>query len=303
MAVDPGDALRTFLFVPGDRPDRIAKAYRSGADCVIVDLEDAVAGARKVEARHSAVAAIGREAQADGPGRTWLAIRVNGAASGLMAQDIAGLAPVWTKLDFIVLPMADVPSVGEVTALMDAVERHGSTSPEGPRIIALIETAESVLNAAGVAAADPRVAALALGPADLAKQLGLTLTADGRELLLARSQLVLAAAAAGLRPPIDGPWFNLRDETGLRTSTEQARRLGFGAKQVLHPRQIGPVQQILAPTAEQIAWAREVDTAFAEAEQRGVASIQLPDGTFVDYPVAHRARALLRQTLRPETRC
>jgi citrate lyase beta subunit len=180
MAVDPGDALRTFLFVPGDRPDRIAKAYRSGADCVIVDLEDAVAGARKAEVRHSAVAAIGREAQADGPGRTWLAIRVNGAASGLMAQDIAGLA-LWTKRDFIVLPMADVPSVREVTALMDAVERHGSTSPEGPRIIALFETAESVLNAAGVAAADPRVAALALGPADLAKQLGLTLTADGRE--------------------------------------------------------------------------------------------------------------------------
>jgi citrate lyase subunit beta / citryl-CoA lyase len=280
---------RTFLFVPGNRPDRIAKALRSPADCVIVDLEDAVAVSQKAEARRSAVAALAQPG-GSAPGR--LAVRVNGVASGLMSEDITGLVQIWAQLDFLVLPMADAPSVRGLAALMDGVDRQAGV-PDGPRIIALIETATGVLSAAGIAAADPRVGALAFGPADLAAQLGITPTAEGQELLLARSQLVLAAAAADLQPPIDGPWFDLQDEAGLRTSTEHARRLGFGAKQVLHPCQIGPVSQILAPTAEQLAWARTVDAAFTEAERRGVASIQLSDGTFVDYPVARRARALL----------
>jgi citrate lyase subunit beta / citryl-CoA lyase len=286
----PG-GLRTFLFVPGNRPDRIAKALRSPADCVIVDLEDAVAVSQKAEARRSTVAALG---QSGGSAPGSLAVRVNGAASGLMPEDIACLAQIWAQLDFIVLPMADASTVRGLAALMGSVDRQVGVS-RGPRIIALIETAAGVLSAAVIAAADPRVGALAFGPANLATQLGITPTADGQELLLARSQLVLAAAGAGLRPPIDGPWFDLQDEAGLRTSTEHARRLGFGAKQVLHPRQIGPVSQILAPTAEQLAWAHAVDVAFIEAERRGVASIQLTDGTFVDYPIARRARALLGQ--------
>jgi citrate lyase subunit beta/citryl-CoA lyase len=280
MAADPPGGLRTFLFVPGDRPDRIPKALASAADCVIVDLEDSVALSQKAEARHSAVAALVQHA---GSARGRLAVRVNGVASGLMSEDVAGLAGIWRHLDFIVLPMADVAAVRELARL----------TPDGPRIIPLVETAEGVLGAGAIATADPRVERLAFGPADLSAQLGITLTAEGEELMLARSQLVLASAAGGLAPPVDGPWLDLQDEAGLRTSTERARRLGFGAKQVLHPRQIAPVAEILAPTAEQLAWARAVDAAFTEAERRGVASIQLADGTFVDYPVARRARVLL----------
>jgi citrate lyase subunit beta / citryl-CoA lyase len=280
MAADPAGGPRTFLFVPGDRPDRIPKALNSAADCVIVDLEDSVAVSRKAEARRSTAEALTQNA---GAGRVRLAVRVNGTASGLMAEDVAGLTGAWPHLDFIVLPMADVLAVRELVRL----------TPGGPRIIPLIETAQGVVSAAAIATADPRVDRLAFGPADLSAQLGLTLTAEGQELLVARSQLVLASAAAELAPPIDGPWLDLQNEAGLRTSTEQARRLGFGAKQVLHPRQIGPVTEVLAPTAEELAWARAVDAAFTEAERRGVASIQLADGTFVDYPVARRARALL----------
>lgn len=293
MRPDGAGWPRTFLFVPGDRPDRIYKALGSAADCVIVDLEDAVALSRKEDARRSAVSALslhGRSAR----GR--IAVRVNGLASRLTDADMAGLAAVWEHLDFLVLPMADGPSVREFGSLIDTVQASVAGTPGGPQIIPLIETAEGVLHAADAAAADPRVATLALGPADLAAQLGISLTAEGEELLLARSQLVLAAAARGLQPPIDGPWLDLEDEAGLRRSAERAVRLGFAAKQVLHPRQIAPVAEIMTPTAEQIAWAQAVDVAFTEAEQRGVASLRLPDGSFVDYPVARRARALLQRS-------
>ena len=283
--------LRTVLYVPGDRPDRVAKALVSGADCVVVDLEDAVAPERKAAARAGAVQGIsGDRAPACAVG-----VRLNALASGLLADDLAALAPVWSRLDVLLLPMTpDAGTVQQVAALLDRVD-----GAAGPMLVPMIETAAGVLAAASIAAAGDRVLTLALGPADLSAELGLQLTPEGLELLHVRSQLVLAAAAAGRIGPIDGPWLDVSDDAGLTAAATAARRLGFSGMQVLHPRQLPTVREAFAPSAAQLTWARSVDAAFEEARARGVASIRLPDGTFVDPPIAARARALLAVAVPP----
>ena len=109
-----------------------------------------------------------------------------------------------------------------------------------------------------------------------------------------RSRVVMACAAAGLARPIDGPWLNLDDETGLEVSARHARRLGFGGKTAIHPRQLPAIRAAFAADADEVAWARRVVAAFEEAEGAGVGAVRLADGTFVDAPVADRARSILR---------
>ena len=262
----------------------------SGADCTIVDLEDAVAVSAKERARAGAVSGISAAPKTG----CLLGVRVNALATGLLPHDVTALGPVWPMLSFIMLPMVPDPDTVRTVAgvLADADEQAG-TSPRGPRLIPLVETARGVLAAAAIASADPRVRTLAFGPADLSCELGVTPTAEGTELLYARSQVVLAAAAAGCEAPLDGPWLDIGDLDGLRRSAAAARDLGFAGKQVIHPGQIGPVLKMFSVSDDELAWASAVDAAFAAAQARGVASIRLPDGTFVDYPVARRARALL----------
>jgi citrate lyase subunit beta/citryl-CoA lyase len=286
-------AIRSLLYVPGNRPERIAKALASAADCVIVDLEDSVSVAHKVGARGVAAAAI--DACAVRPGGR-LAVRVNALHSGLLQGDVDVLNGVWSRLDFVIHPMtADASTVHEVVRHLAAADERADSESEGPLLIPLVETAAGVLSAREIAAADARVFTLALGPADLAHELGLTPTARGDELRQARAMLVLAAAAAGRERPIDGPWLDLADASGLRESVSEARRLGFSGKQVIHPSQLQLVHDGLAPTSGEVAWARRVVSAFETAESAGIASIRLDDGSFVDYPVARRAAAILER--------
>jgi citrate lyase subunit beta/citryl-CoA lyase len=283
-------AIRTMLFVPGDRPDRIAKALSSGADCIAVDLEDAVAHSHQVQARQGAVEGI----SAAKPAGSLIAVRVNSQASGQLDNDLEALLPVWPVLDFVVLPMvSDAKTVSDMVERLAEADDLAKCVGSGPRLIPLIETAQGVLAAQEIAAAHPRVYTLVFGPADLSRHLGVTPTPEGTELLQARSTIVLAAAAAGLVAPIDGPWLNIQDDAGLQRSAAHARSLGFSGKLVVHPRQLDLVRQAFTPTSDELLWASEVDGAFAEAERLGVASIMLSDGTFVDYAVALRARALL----------
>ncbi|MEV7867676.1 CoA ester lyase [Streptomyces sp. NPDC088124] len=282
--------MRVLLFVPGDRPDRIAKAAAGGATAVAVDLEDSVALSRKDHVRQDTA----RTVAALPPDGALLTVRINSVASGLAEQDVRALTPVLGRLSALILPMCDsAADVRRVAALLDAAEAEAGLEPGCVGIVPLIESARGVLEAAFIAAGDARVITLTFGPADLSRELGVTPTATGTELLAARSTVVLAAAAAGLPHPIDGPFLDLEDDEGLRVSAERARAIGFGGKQIIHPRQLNPVAAAFVPTAEEIDWARRVDEAFTAAEERGVASIRLADGTFVDYPVASRARALL----------
>ncbi|WP_150462062.1 HpcH/HpaI aldolase/citrate lyase family protein [Nesterenkonia ebinurensis] len=275
---------RTYLFVPADRPDRIPKALASGADSVVLDLEDAVQVARKEVARAIAVEAV-RDAEQRNCG---LGVRINAMNTPFAEADLAALAPVLPHLNFLILPM--VSTAQNIRDCRSFLEAAFSEVP----LIPLIETARGVLNAYEIAS-ETQVFTLAFGPADLSRELGVEPSAEGEELFTARSQIVLACAAAEIRAPIDGPYLNLNDDEGMRIAARKAKELGFGGKQVIHPRQIPPVAETFAPTTQELEWARKVDVVFREAEARGVSSIRLADGTFVDYPIAQRARRILEE--------
>jgi citrate lyase subunit beta/citryl-CoA lyase len=283
--------LRTVLFAPGNDRRKIDKALGLGATAAMLDLEDAVAASEKDAAR-----AIVREsalaARSDGP---LVGVRINSLASGLADADLDALAPALPRIALITVPMVEEPSeIRHVAGRLDELERAAGAPAGAIAILAMAETARGVLAARAIAESSPRLRTFIFGPADLGRELGVEPTAEGTEHLHARSALVLAARAAGKEGPVDGPYLRLDDDEGCAVSSAWARRLGFQGKVVLHPRQLPIAAAAFAPGECELAWAREVDRAFAEAEAAGISSIKLADGTFVDYPVAQRARDILR---------
>lgn len=218
--------IRSLLFAPGHDGAAIAAALASGADAVIADLEDLVPAGHKERARTvvaSALAAVG------GPGAASLRmVRVNGPATGLFDADVALQAEL--DVDAMVLPKATAASVGAL-------------APSGPPVIAVIESGRGLMDAYAIAQA-PRVAALLLGANDLASDLRLELRPDAAELLYARSTLVAASAAAGLRAPFDRVYPAAWRAAGLEADAQEARTLGFGGKASIdcgHPRVVNAV--------------------------------------------------------------
>ncbi|MGD9988673.1 HpcH/HpaI aldolase/citrate lyase family protein [Pseudonocardia sp.] len=278
-------SYRSVLFVPADRTDRVLSAPSRGADAIVADLEDAVAPDRKAGARASLA-----ELLVAGRVEGRVMVRVNAAGTPYIADDVAALAPALGSLDALVLPMSSPDGVAELHRLL---AEHGA--PEELAIVALAETAAGILDARETAAASPRVTQMLFGPADLSAELGVTVTAEGTELAHARAHLVLASAAAGLLPPIDGPYLNVDDAAGLVRSVRAARTLGFGGKAAIHPAQLAAVHAGFAPDAATLDWAREVVAAAESATADGSGVARLADGTFVDEPIARRARALLAQ--------
>lgn len=259
---------RSFLFVPGDRPERFAKAVAAGADVVIIDLEDAVAPAHKAQAR----AAVDDWLRSGG--QAW--VRVNAADTAHYAEDL-------TLLGAPGLLGVCLPKAGDGATLAQLAERL----PAGLMILPIVESARGVWNAAEIAAA-PRVLRLAFGSVDFQHDCGIL--GDGLELLYARSRLVLASAMAGIEPPVDGVTLDLNSQPALLADVEQARQLGFAGKLCVHPKQVPGINQGFAPSAEERAWAERV-VAAADA-QPGVGAVSL-DGRLIDAPVVLRARRML----------
>ena len=268
------DAL-TYLFVPGNRPERFAKALASGADRVILDLEDAVAPADKAAAR-SAVAQWlhSQRALADR-----LLVRINDDASPWYADDLALLAA--SPLRCVMLPKCESPA--QVAAVQARLAPGSSTLP-------LIETARGLQALQAIAQA-PGVARLAFGSLDF--MLDLDVPADSLMLDMAAAQIALASRAAGLPAPVAGVTPAL-DAAQVSADMAQARSLGFGAKMCIHPGQVAAVLAALAPTAAELAWAQLVLQASAAA---GGAALQI-DGKMVDRPVLLRAERLLARAAR-----
>jgi citrate lyase subunit beta/citryl-CoA lyase len=294
------DVGRTLLFVPGDRPDRIGKALAGDADAVAVDFEDAVGPASKDSARTLTAEALTGEAGPGSPGGTGpgVHIRINALGTREAEADLSAVFSLLgrVRLDGLIVPK--VVSAEQIAALgerLHAAEKAAGTDPGEVSLLPVVESAAGVLASAEIAAAGPRVRTLLFGTLDLAAGLGVRPSVEGRELLYARSQLVLAARAAGLPGPLDGPYAALDDEEGLIRSTLAARELGFTGRVVLHPRQVAPVREAFAPTDRELAHAREVLAAHRDAAARGVGAVRLSDGTFIDRPVVTRARALLRE--------
>jgi len=261
--------LRTALFAPAGDARKLQRAWASGADAVILDLEDAIAATAKDAAR----AALAEDLRARPAGAPPALVRINAPASDAGRRDLVALEGL--PVDALVVPKAEADAVAAV-------------ADRGVPVVALVETAAGVLDAARIART-PGVALLMLGPVDLSAELGCD-PAD--ELLVARSQLVLASAAARLPQPLDGPCLALDDADALHAESLRARRLGFGGKACIHPRQLDVVAAAFADDEAQRAWAARVVAAHAEAERDG-GGVTVVDGQMVDAPVVRRARAVL----------
>ena len=277
--------IRSFLFAPANHARRAEKSLTVGADAVILDLEDAVAISEKPGARPLAVAALQKPRSCLGY------IRVNGAATPFCHEDI--VAVVQPGIDGIVLPMAESAADVQIADwLIGQLERQRGLPVGGIDLMPIVETAKGVNNIDAILSAGTRLRRVAFGAADYALDLGVAWTRDEREGRYARERLAVASRAHGAEPPLDSVWARLDDEEGLAASNRTAQELGFQGKMCIHPNQIGPVNAAFTPSAEEVAFARRVVAAFAEAEAAGSAAFQI-DGKFVDYPIVRRAEALV----------
>jgi citrate lyase subunit beta/citryl-CoA lyase len=270
--------------VPGDAPDKLAKALDRGADALIVDLEDAVRPERKDAAR----AAVADWLRGVPPGaRVW--VRINPGPAG-HADARAVVGPGLRGVC-----VAKAGSAAELATLSDvlAAAEAAVGLPTGTGEVApLLETAAAVLAAAEIARA-PRVTRLQLGEADLCAELGIEPGPDARELLWIRSQAVLASAAAGIGPPVGPVWTDVADLDGLRACTVALRRLGFRGRACIHPAQLAVVHEVFTPGAAEVAAARDVLARFEEAAARGLGVCVDARGRLVDEAVVRSARRVL----------
>lgn len=254
------------LFVPGDRPERVSKAAASGADAVVVDLEDAVDATVKDEARANAV-------DAD-TGDVPLFVRINGADTAWFLPDLRALATRRLPLAGVLLPKAERPvDVSTVTEVLGNVP-----------VIALIETARGLVDVAALLAHDA-VPGVAFGSIDFALDLGCA--SDWEPLIHARSRLVLESRLAGKAPPVDGVTAEFRNLDLLQAEATRARAMGFGGKLAIHPAQVAPIRVAFAPSDREIDWARRV---VAGAESDGAVAV---DGQMIDRPIVEQARRIL----------
>ncbi|MFC6428753.1 HpcH/HpaI aldolase/citrate lyase family protein [Nocardiopsis tropica] len=272
-ARDPGAAPPlTLLYVPADRPDRVAKALGSAADVVLVDLEDAVAPSRKDGARRDAVRLL---ASATRP----VQVRINHRSTPWHDADVAALAGLPAGVGARV-PKAE--SAQEVRALADALP--------GRALHLLVESALGVERAFDLASASLAVASIGLGEADLRSDLRV----DGEDgLAWARARVVNAARAAGLPPPAMSAYTRVRDPEGLAASCRAGRALGFCGRTAIHPAQLDTIRAAFLPSPDEVERARTVLESVAGAAAAGTGVVVLADGTFLDAAMVERARAVL----------
>lgn len=272
----------TWLYVPGDRPDVVAKALSSGADVVIVDLEDAVAPDRKEYARSATAELLSERPPVP------VHVRVNPLHTARSAADLKTLTPL-PGLSALRLPKvtspADVVRIAERTAPAD-----GGAIP----LYALVESALGVERAYDIASAHPAVRGLALGEADLRADLGVQ---HDTALDWPRSRVIVAARAAGLPAPAQSIYPDTRDLTGLTHSCAHGRTLGFLGRAAIHPRQLPVIERAYTPTRQEIESAEEI----LEAASTTSGAQALPNGRFIDQAVvesAHRTLTLANRYTR-----
>lgn len=293
---------RCELAVPASNERMMEKAAASGVDHAFLDLEDAVAPGEKESARAKAIAAL-RELDW---GRTVRAVRINGADTPWCLDDICEVVGgAAGKLDVIVIPKVTAPrDVWFVETVLDQIEpKLGIDRPIGLEV--LIEEVEALAAVDEIARSSRRLEALILGYGDFSASQGVRRGAPGLGpegypgdmWHYARVRIVVAARAAGIEA-IDGPFADIADEEGYRRSAGSAAMLGFTGKWAIHPRQIEHAHEIFAPTEAEIAHARKLRDAYAEAQQRGEGAVKV-DGRLVDaaslrivQPILNRAEAL-----------
>ena len=277
--------FRTLLFAPGNHARRVEKALTLDADCVILDLEDAVAVAEKEATRDVVVAAL------QAPRRCAGYVRVNAYDTPFCYGDLK--AVVHAGVDGIVLPKVESASqIRSVDWLVTQIERERGLPEGGIDIAPIIETGRGLDAVEAIAGAGTRVRRLCFGAGDFTLDMSMRWTLDEGELDYARSRIATASRAAGIEPPLDTVFIHLGEADALVRSAERAKTLGFQGKFCIHPSQIEPVNAVFSPGDDEVAKARRYVAAFEEAEAKGLASIQV-DGYFIDYPIVALSRRVL----------
>lgn len=272
---------RSFLFVPATRPERYAKALASGADAIIIDLEDAVAPPEKIGARNQLASAFEQLGASD---RSRTVVRMNALGTPWFGDDLQMLARlVGQGLPAVMLPKADSAQV-----LQQLAQALGANCA----LLPLVESL-SGWDALDELAAAPQVLRLAFGHLDFQADVGMACGFDEMELVPVRLAMVLATRRAGLAACIDGVTVAIQDAERLQEDVARSRRFGFGAKMCIHPAQVAPVNAAFSPSVAELDWARRV-LAAVEAAGGGVVSL---DGRMVDGPVVRLAQRTLTQSL------
>ena len=290
--------MRSTLYVPGDQPEKMAKALKSGADGIIFDLEDAVAPSSKHAARLAVAEFIRKQfirTQMTEENRPSLLVRVNVGNAGI--DDLRGLVPVCgAGLAAIYLPkISHLDELRTVDFELSALEAAAGLVPGALSVVVLVETAEGIFNARSIASG-PRVRRLAIGEADLSAELGVELTAGSEhEMLSARTMLVLASAAAGIDPPVGPVSTDFRDLDALRASCEGLRRMGFRGRSCIHPAQVAVVNEMFTPTVAQLEKAERLVANYDDALRAGDGVIVDDNGRMIDEAVVRSARRIVAQ--------
>ena len=275
---------RSLLFVPGNRPERFAKAIASGADAVILDLEDSV----PADAKPAARASVGEALSAPQPRRLPLVVRLNALDTAAGHDDIEWFAALGLGAAAVALMLPKAEA-------RDSIERLAARLPE-TMLLPIIESAAGCVSVTEIASA-ANVLRLAVGHIDFMADTGIQCSADEIELAPLRFAVAMATRLHRLAPAIDGVTVDLADEPRLRDDARRALRFGFGGKLCIHPRQVAVVHAAMAPSDAEVAWAERVVAADAAS---GGAAVQL-DGRMVDAPVVLQARRLLARRRSPQT--
>jgi len=284
---------RSFLFAPGNHARRVEKAFTLGADAVILDLEDAVAVSEKAVARPLVAEALARPRGCRGY------VRVNAMGTPFCYRDLVEC--VGPGVDGVVLPKAEsAADLHAIDWLIANLEAERGLAVGSIDLMPIVESAAGLSRVDRMLAARSlkpysgrwRVRRIAFGAADYSHDLNLAPTLEEDELADARARLVLASRNAGLEPPVDSPWFHLKETAAFERALDRSRRHGFQGRLCIHPDQVAPVNRAFSPTEAELARAARIVAAFREAEAKGLAAIQV-DGQMIDYPIAHQAERLL----------
>jgi citrate lyase subunit beta/citryl-CoA lyase len=277
--------MRSLLFAPGNHARRVEKALTLPADGVILDLEDAVAISEKAATRPTVTEAFGK------PRAGKLYVRVNALTTEWCYGDIVAI--VQHGLDGLILPKVEhAHELRTADWLIGNLERERGIAPGSIDLLPIIETALGISNLSSICRSGTRTKCLAFGAGDFTLDMGMVWTRSEAELLPHRAACVMESRAAGMEPPMDTVWADLRDIEGFIESTKHAAALGFQGKMCIHPDQVTPANAAFTPDEAAIAQAKRIVAAFDKAEAEGLASIQL-EGQFIDYPIVQRARRVL----------
>lgn len=278
---------RTMLFVPGNNPGMLKDAGLYGADSLMFDLEDAVAISEKDSARFLVYNAIKTLDYGD----TEIVVRINALDNPYGKADIE--AVVRAGVDVIRLPKTETKEdILAVEAIIEQVERKIGREIGSTKMMAAVESAIGVINAYSIAISSKRLIGIALGAEDYVTNLKTKRYADGIELMGARSQIVIAARAAGIYA-LDTVYSNIDNEEGFKREVELIKQLGFDGKSVINPKQIKPVHEIYSPTAQEIKKSVDISRAAKAAQKQGLGVISL-NGKMIDKPIIERAERLLQ---------